>query len=681
MELSTFKWVGDDARQDAHLALQPEEIVDEHGVPLTLVHRHLHAQVNKGGRCSSLSFTLLLVCSYAVVVHIHDDTSTVRAVQESLSHDLFSNTEFAFSGNNPFKTLTDVDNRGDFWSWCRLGLFPRLFEDEQSWLVYNSIIGGVRMTQERRESEDCNIIDGLDEFYELTCEGLGYETEPEGGRAQRIRSAEPVWFYLHFNNSEMTLLLLSMEAAEWFDRRTKKIEITIPIYNAEFALFTVVYVNFFVSPGGHVWHQVIPSSTYATWFLRWYYWIPDCVWLFCVFHKFVAACADMNRLRNTGGSMAALCHFWRLFDWFSLLCSLCLVCIFVIGANMSSSVDETIGALAEVHPEDFKEAVTSAVEQLETTTFFVYMCRVAAALYTLVIAAQLFKVFDGQPRLAIVTRTLSHAAKDLVHFLIVCLSVAMSFAIAGVVLFGREVSSFVTFPRACLTCFRMLFYQFYWDELSLAGRYQASVWLTLFIIIVALGMLNMLIAQVIEHYERSKHAASSDETVWAAASNSLQRWSRERFGGLIRLDTILKAVTLEKEKVSAGFSILVVRSEDLQGIVFMHARQHLSWEQAEKILVGSVTDYYRRHCKKGTFTTLENLTSASLSSVQNLLGHSLQTRSHHQEVDETALLRSFLEEFYAFTDEVRREREHKICEVKAMRQMKRELLAQLECED
>merc|ERR1719502_614347 len=74
----------------------------------------------------------------------------------------------------------------------------------------------------------------------------------------------------------------------------------------------------------------------------------------------------------------------------------------------------------------------------------------------IVIAGRFFKAYRAQPRLAIVTETLKLASSDLAHFMIVLLTVFVSYALAGMFLFGRRYSEFSTFVRAVCCCFNIL---------------------------------------------------------------------------------------------------------------------------------------------------------------------------------------------------------------------------------
>merc|ERR1719326_2164842 len=58
------------------------------------------------------------------------------------------------------------------------------------------------------------------------------------------------------------------------------------------------------------------------------------------------------------------------------------------------------------------------------------------------IALRMFRAFDAQPRLSLVTKTMSTAASDVAHFFIVFLAVYFCFAMTGAALFGHEMQEF-----------------------------------------------------------------------------------------------------------------------------------------------------------------------------------------------------------------------------------------------
>jgi len=119
---------------------------------------------------------------------------------------------------------------------------------------------------------------------------------------------------------------------------------------------------------------------------------------------------------------------------------------------------------------------------------------------------------------------LTSSAADLFHFLIVFSSVFFTFMSFGMVLFGKEVDGFATLPRALLTCFSIMFGEINWPDLRVIGRTEAQTWLTLFIVTIPLIMVNMILAIIMNHYERVKNSTGYKETIVDEAWKVFKRW-------------------------------------------------------------------------------------------------------------------------------------------------------------
>eukprot|EP00438_Fugacium_kawagutii_P025878 Skav233688 [mRNA] locus=scaffold1927:198356:205088:- [translate_table: standard] len=111
-----------------------------------------------------------------------------------------------------------------------------------------------------------------------------------------------------------------------------------------------------------------------------------------------------------------------------------------------------------------------------------------------------FKAFAAQPRLAIVTKTLTLVANDLTHFGIVFLSIFFTYVAMGMAFFGREVESFASFDRACLALLEALMGEFSVEEMELSGRPVAFFFFGTYMMAAVLLLLNMLIAILMDVY-------------------------------------------------------------------------------------------------------------------------------------------------------------------------------------
>merc|ERR1712232_800766 len=101
--------------------------------------------------------------------------------------------------------------------------------------------------------------------------------------------------------------------------------------------------------------------------------------------------------------------------------------------------------------------------------------RVWIALYPFAVVSRFFKAFASQPRLSLVTQTVTRAAVDLIHFGIVFFSIFMLFTLSGVILFGIDVREFANFARAFDNSFHILIGEFEWDFHPEVGRAPATL--------------------------------------------------------------------------------------------------------------------------------------------------------------------------------------------------------------
>merc|ERR1719399_2451788 len=133
------------------------------------------------------------------------------------------------------------------------------------------------------------------------------------------------------------------------------------------------------------------------------------------------------------------------------------------------------------------------MDHFRQTFHFGHIFRIIASTFPLLLILRLFKAFDAQPRLALVTHTLEAAAKDVGHFLIVFFAIFLTFVVMSMALYGREIDEFASFPRAFHTCFVVLMGDFDMDEMLKIGAPMAGLWFWAFQMIINLLLLNMLL--------------------------------------------------------------------------------------------------------------------------------------------------------------------------------------------
>eukprot|EP00928_Gymnodinium_smaydae_P045266 TRINITY_DN30195_c0_g1_i1.p1 TRINITY_DN30195_c0_g1~~TRINITY_DN30195_c0_g1_i1.p1 ORF type:complete len:1121 (+),score=241.06 TRINITY_DN30195_c0_g1_i1:31-3393(+) len=590
LELSVFKWF--DHRHDSPHGLErkPREtatakhIASTYGVPRHLIIQHLDDEIEESDACKGLPFTLLLVVAYSAMVILHMDAPVLRAVEESVTADITDNANFAWDSHYiGHKDVNDVNSIADFWSFLNKGIFPLAFTRERVWSEelltlnftskepvihpkpfdsrewgmitrYNRIVGGIRMRQERSTHlEECEIAPELGDFSAAPCLGAahGYALDPELDTARITVADESMteWFWTHEDLEQTTKKLRTLEAARWLSVETSKVEIGVPVFNAEYGVHTLITVNLFFSPGGHIWKHIIPQSCYANWYFNPMTYMWDGIFFLSILWIVVNEVKELCGIVKHHGCFAIFSKylsFFNVLDWVSVITGTAIMVMWIINLMSTEELNAAAKQVGELRPvgadvQDLPEA-RAYMDLLETTVNNVTIIQRAMAVYPLVVVFRLLKAFHAQPRMALVTLTLQESFTDLGHFMVVFLCMFASFTISGMVLFGREVEELANPFRGILFCFRLLIGDFDYKALALAGRYLAGVWVSIFLTLMSLLMMNILMAIVMDSYTNVKERTGNAETLVEETKQLISRTYEHYRGRYVPLEYVLKGV-------------------------------------------------------------------------------------------------------------------------------------------
>mmetsp|Transcript_91875 Transcript_91875/g.162085 ORF Transcript_91875/g.162085 Transcript_91875/m.162085 type:complete len:1111 (+) Transcript_91875:69-3401(+) len=153
-------------------------------------------------------------------------------------------------------------------------------------------------------------------------------------------------------------------------------------------------------------------------------------------------------------------------------------------------------------------------EVIYTYAGYLQLYRVMLAIYCIILVMRFFKVFLLQPRLAMVIVTLRESWEPMYHHLIVFLLNLCGFTVAAVLIFGRRNGDFATVPVAFNTCFRMLFGDFDYDNLSKVNPITVGLWFWSFTWVCALVLVNMSMAIIMDVYTDVKSRAGITHSMW-----------------------------------------------------------------------------------------------------------------------------------------------------------------------
>eukprot|EP00929_Paragymnodinium_shiwhaense_P007149 TRINITY_DN111090_c0_g1_i1.p1 TRINITY_DN111090_c0_g1~~TRINITY_DN111090_c0_g1_i1.p1 ORF type:complete len:1073 (-),score=173.66 TRINITY_DN111090_c0_g1_i1:35-3253(-) len=577
-----FYWVSDKMRYDAPVP-DIQDVVKEHGVPLKLVLEYINSEMNDEASLKSLPFAILLIVTFALMFIGHDRAVDVQGVETAIDHDLQENAVFAYTtpGFMAFKTMYDVNNFADFWSWLRVGLMGLLYQDVMAaselsqlphvgnqtghdrtfYLWHNRKVGAMWLRQERSKKVACsNAI--LADFFGKSCtteaSGISADIEPE----EFVINENPMleheelteWIrYLDANASRSAAddYAKQLEKSMWVDEWTARVEVNFLMYNGNVDILTLNAITFVFSRTGHIWKRITHRSIIMDLYREKFVILWDVLFYGQITYIFLTEAAEvLSGVRranyNVRKFLKSYISFWNLVDWAAIGMAYVIFacwCLQVLGTQL---IKDTLVTLATDQEQCLMEnGVTHCDEKLREFFVDVYdvgnlvhRMRTYFSFYPLIIILRLFKAFSAQPRLAVVTNTLANAGCDLYHFSIVLLSVFMTYVVIGTILFGREMSSFTTYGRSTIVLFRAMLGDFEMDEMRKVGRFFTTMFFCSFMTTTVIIVLNMLVAILMDVYEEVKGTVKNSETLIAQTKEFVERAFQNRAGWRISMKKI-----------------------------------------------------------------------------------------------------------------------------------------------
>lgn len=474
-----------------------------------------------------------------------------------------------------------------------------------TYLLFNSILGGVRMRQERLEPVDCPRSEGLQGSVHVgkCSELVSYYLHPdphEGMWADdslmNTSFAPDIYFRSMLPASAIISKIRELEQVTWFSPLTSRVEIMYTTYNAHQGSLTAMYVILFINRAGHIYKDVEAVTFWIDpYHGTWYAYALDAIWLLLVFKILFEEGTDLFKHCKQLGCLHGLNAYldiYNVVDWFNIFVSLLIVLMWLLQLGRLESL-YTLMQKADV------DVPGSWTDEADLADFFdkvhviaknAYNFRVIVAMYQFLIASRFFEAFDVQPRLSLVTRTVSTAMVSIIHFGVVFLTIFSIFVVSGMILFGQEVEQFTNMSRAMHTTFRVLLGDFDWDSLAVVGRAQSVVWFWMLMWLMNLIMLNMFLGIILDTYSDVKNQIMSQpgvETMWSQVIETYSRKRKVASGEAFSLSYIIKVLDptdldsaadpTDDNKITVGALMRMVPG--------------LGEEQAENILLTAL-DYY-----------------------------------------------------------------------------------------
>lgn len=454
---------------------------------------------------------------------------------------------------------------------------PRDFFGDQpnspTYLFYNSIVGGVKLSQETTEAGPCELpINPLwwqddttfSDLWKAIHEGLYTGScvndgdvwlRPEKHSAlgehteNKARGAYKTQYLLsNLRQTEIRRQLLQLEDEVWLSPETSKVEVLFTTFNPHKEVFTATFCMFFLTRGGHIFKMIVPVSVWLSPYHGWWNYVLDGLWMLLVLKLFLEELIEIAVNMKRFGCCRGIKKYANLancIDLLSVAYSGIIVYIWYLHIMDLMQLKEY---LAQANPHipgswvdaDLRAEYFDHVGKVVRTT---YTIRYVLAGYPFVIVSRFLKGCYAQPRLALAMKTFERAAVDIFHFSIFFIGLCSVYALAAMILFGQELDEFANIPRCFTSVICILYGDFDWSELNEVGRIPAGIWMGTFIGGVNLVILNMLLAIIMDMYTEVKGSIGPGaETLPSQAMEIWQRWRGERRGDLVSLSVILASL-------------------------------------------------------------------------------------------------------------------------------------------
>jgi hypothetical protein len=594
--------------QETRLSVEQELA---YGVNTKDLERFIEKELREEQSCFQIPIVFAFMVSYYLVFAAHSRMQVVHGISEAIRNDLYENANYAFTESVPFellrngaKNIFNIYSNADFFSWVRLGIVPmvwpdietysepeqtvlaRCTHDEQklNWFGFGAIaptIPGstaglpayctnlvpppavnwrdrlylsrlelVHAATIRQEQADaaCNVNCHLEkwilepELRDLLEDGTP-SWLPNGQR--KVGVVSEVLLPAELSGADVSAELRRLELQElWLNGDTFRVTMRFPFLWEEEGLFIMTTACVLFARGGQAWKRLGTIAIHLDLFSDPVCYFYDAFFGFMLLHMVIREWLSFWRHLKRN-ELEQYWSVWVAVEWFTSVFASVMVYRCYGLVTMSEDLRDYIAAYraddSSFSSEGFHTFIReSAVYQYDFQRFISW--------FPYLIALRMFRAFDAQPRLALVTKTMSTAGTDVLHFFIVFLAVYFCFAMTGASLFGYDMQEFAGVRRANFpTCLRALLGDFEWDELKVVGRSEAAIWLVLFQVLIAILLLNMLVAIVLDTYLEVKGSMQDAETMWSQVWEIVRRARMTHKRQRVTLDHVLKYCGAKQE--------------------------------------------------------------------------------------------------------------------------------------
>jgi len=351
----------------------------------------------------------------------------------------------------------------------------------------------------------------------------------------------PIFFDNKFSEDSVNKLLTYLQEGFYIDKNTSEVQVEFVAYNAEGKFYSLVKVGFEFDNSGVLAVdskvKILQNSAYDFDSLSVRRFVLEIAFVLLYLFQIALEIHELKKLghkwpeyfmdfSNILDITSLALIGYQIYQWIVIAYStarfgLVAHTTFPVYApipncGQARRLYYNLTALTQVqYMYDILEEVASLMDQFQ----------LAACFSMLLMLARTFKQLDFQPRLALITRTLSEAFWDLFHFVILLMLVLLPYSFMGYIFYGNTKSEFSTMADASITLLQFLVGEAgpYTDGPGPVSSLVHNLYFATFVFLNVWIMLNVLVGILVEAYLTVKQKSGIAPTIFHEVRDLLRQ--------------------------------------------------------------------------------------------------------------------------------------------------------------
>ena len=545
------------AHMSSLLGGEDQELADGAGASMSAAHAEddaerasvvavLAKRAKRVRQCRSVPLSLLLYVVFIGALVSHCQVEPAFQLESALASELVVNTYF---------DIYSLTTPTQWFGWARNALLPVLLynpdgvaesDDYNAPIVkapqrpgrivnnYGLIVGGVRLAQIRSRGAPCPDGGVFAKLYNDTCydfggapSGEGFGSSPAGNVAsaflpqtsgggllpELVDAYDDGPFFQLYLSGVSTLQagqnrVTNLEEAGWLDEASQVVAVQVALYNGQTNSFATVEMATTFMPGG----RLDVASRVGSFSANPYLGVASGAYVL----DFMLSCYALYLLRSTlkrlaasvrepGDVLTKLSHvfqLWRMLDVGASVFLWTSIGLWISFCVKLAAIRRDVFADASASPETYATSAHAETARQIFAAFETFSSFKIAAVWALVfLSLRLFKYFQFQPRLAVITDSLIMAFKDGVHFALLFAVLLTLYGVWGHFMFGPQCPDWRSVNSSIVSVFRFMMYDYDLIAMEATGFvHMADFFFASYMIVITNLILWMFLAIILESY-------------------------------------------------------------------------------------------------------------------------------------------------------------------------------------